>query len=366
MSPSATPATQRAAAHTASAGNPVRHQSPPSAISATPATQSEDGMSPSATPATQSEGGCHQVPRLPHKKPRRPRHQLRLEACLTEPPGKEVPGWVTIPDPTASGKALEYTSTEDASGATNIGNLNQNHLQDHHSHLNRHLKRRGHRHPGLLDHQGLSPSRHRKRCQDGTPPSPSLSMRTLYNKILHVYSGTPVRSRLNIDMYTRTFALSHVQGPMANSVQNIWRQYLRRTAMYTCLCFQLANTEVIADSSWKFSDLEWLRIYNAAVKRGGMLHQNYYLSAGAIMAMVGRNDDSQATSSQYLVHKRNLPAGLGGRSSISRWSGKKTMSLQEDSGMGRPSCSPTSCTGAGGMTNIQYGLDDLGYFANPP
>ena len=33
--------------------NPLRHQSPPSAVS--------------ATPATQSEGGCHPVPRLPRK-----------------------------------------------------------------------------------------------------------------------------------------------------------------------------------------------------------------------------------------------------------------------------------------------------------
>ena len=96
-------------------GNPLRHQSPPSAVSATPATQSEGGchpvphlprktkvdvakchachakrrwMSPRATPATrdaaaptgtrspsavsftpatQSEGGCHPVPRLPRK-----------------------------------------------------------------------------------------------------------------------------------------------------------------------------------------------------------------------------------------------------------------------------------------------------------
>ena len=53
MSPSATPATQKAAASTASFGNQARHQSQPSAIS--------------ATPATQSEGGCHQVPRLPRK-----------------------------------------------------------------------------------------------------------------------------------------------------------------------------------------------------------------------------------------------------------------------------------------------------------
>ena len=43
MSPSATPATQRAAAPTASSGNQARHQSQPSAISATPATQSDGG-----------------------------------------------------------------------------------------------------------------------------------------------------------------------------------------------------------------------------------------------------------------------------------------------------------------------------------
>ena len=75
-------------------GNQLRHQSPPSAVGATPATQSEGGcqwvprlrrktkvdvakchachakwrwMSVSATPATQNEGGCRQVPRLPRK-----------------------------------------------------------------------------------------------------------------------------------------------------------------------------------------------------------------------------------------------------------------------------------------------------------
>ena len=110
MSPSATPATQTAAATTAANGNQARHQSQPSAVSATPAPQSEGrchhkchachakrrSMSPSATPATQraaattaangnqarhqsqpsaasatpatqSDGRCHQVPRLPCK-----------------------------------------------------------------------------------------------------------------------------------------------------------------------------------------------------------------------------------------------------------------------------------------------------------
>ena len=66
-------------------GNQARHQSQPTAKSATPATQSDDpcvdkchachakwrSMSSSATPATQSEGGCHKVPRLPRKTPRR-------------------------------------------------------------------------------------------------------------------------------------------------------------------------------------------------------------------------------------------------------------------------------------------------------
>ena len=53
MSPSATPATQTAAATMAPNGKQARHQSQPSAIS--------------AIPATQNEGRCHQVPRLPHR-----------------------------------------------------------------------------------------------------------------------------------------------------------------------------------------------------------------------------------------------------------------------------------------------------------
>ena len=47
------PATQTAVASTVSTGNQARHQSQPSAIS--------------ATPATQSGGPCRQVPRLPRK-----------------------------------------------------------------------------------------------------------------------------------------------------------------------------------------------------------------------------------------------------------------------------------------------------------
>ena len=82
MSPSATPATQSAAASPATDPVQARHQSQPSAISATPATQSA-AASPvtnpvqarhqsqpnalSATPATRNEGGCDQAQRLPRK-----------------------------------------------------------------------------------------------------------------------------------------------------------------------------------------------------------------------------------------------------------------------------------------------------------
>ena len=53
MSPSATPATQSWAATPATKRAQARHQSQPSAIS--------------VTPATQNKGGCHQVPLLPRE-----------------------------------------------------------------------------------------------------------------------------------------------------------------------------------------------------------------------------------------------------------------------------------------------------------
>ena len=79
MSPSATPATQSTAASLATKRAQARHQSQPSAISATPATKVDvtkchacdakrRSMSPSPTPATQSTAvGCRQVLRLPRK-----------------------------------------------------------------------------------------------------------------------------------------------------------------------------------------------------------------------------------------------------------------------------------------------------------
>ena len=146
MSPSATPATQKAAATTAAAENRARHQSQPSAIRATPATwnggclkvprlprkvqlhvakchachaksRGDHGgrskpsappepaqcdtchachvkrrwMSQSATPATQSAATCRQVPRLPRKKPRRPRRPLRTERATRASPVPYVP-----------------------------------------------------------------------------------------------------------------------------------------------------------------------------------------------------------------------------------------------------------------------------------
>ena len=91
MSASATPATQKAAASTATCGNRARHQSQPSA------TWNEGGrrwMSQSATPATlatQSAATCRQVPRLPRKKPRRPRPHVGTERATRASPVPYVP-----------------------------------------------------------------------------------------------------------------------------------------------------------------------------------------------------------------------------------------------------------------------------------
>ena len=100
VSPSAMPATQSGAASRATNGDQARHQTQPSVICTTPATQNEGGgrqappLPRKATvdvtkchachakwhgvagdqrgpPATQNDGGCRQVPRLPRKVERR-------------------------------------------------------------------------------------------------------------------------------------------------------------------------------------------------------------------------------------------------------------------------------------------------------
>ena len=187
-----------------------------------------------------------------------------------------------------------------------------------------------------------------------------------YSRVWMDYTGTPVRSTLNIHVDTMNeFALSHVQGPMANSAQSTWRQYLRRVATYTCLCFGLANARGIADNSYTYSDLEWLRIYNAAVKRGGMLHQNYYLSVGSMTVMVNMNDDLQATDREYVKWKRGLMSGIGGTIEERPLVRKEKDVLAGKFRFGKTilitdlvcKCS----SNARGMTNIQYGLDEMGY-----
>ena len=87
MSPSATPATQKAAATTAAAENRARHQSPAAQCHRCHACHvKRRWMSQRATPARQSAATCRQVPRLPRKKPRRPRRPLRTERATRASP----------------------------------------------------------------------------------------------------------------------------------------------------------------------------------------------------------------------------------------------------------------------------------------
>ena len=175
-----------------------------------------------------------------------------------------------------------------------------------------------------------------------------------------------MRSILNVHVDTdNEFALSHVLGPMANSVQSTWHQYLRRWATYTCLCFGLAGAREIGETSYTFSDMEWLRIYNAAVKRGGMLHQNYYLSVGSMTVMINLNDEAQATDRNYGKWRRGLQSGIGGTIVEKPMIRKDTDELAGKFRFGKTflitdlvyKCN----SNARGTTNIQYGLDEMGY-----
>ena len=116
MSPSATPATQSAAASPAT--NPVqaRHQSQPSVSSATPATQNEGGCHQAPRLPRENEGGCHQAPRLPRKVPRRHRRLIRSKRTTKASPASPVP---RLPRKTMSPSATPATQSAAASPATN-------------------------------------------------------------------------------------------------------------------------------------------------------------------------------------------------------------------------------------------------------
>ena len=170
-----------------------------------------------------------------------------------------------------------------------------------------------------------------------------------YCRVLTDYTGTQVRSILNSHVSASNdteFALSHVQGPMANSAQSTWRQYLRRVATYTCLCFGLANARVIGEASYPYSDTEWLRIYNAAIKRGGLIIRTTTSQLGPWWSWWRRTT----------MHKPLIEATTGGdvdwcRASVEqlltvhRWENKR-MNWQGSSGSARPSWSQTSTTSA--------------------
>ena len=83
MSPSATPATQSAAASPRDQSGPSAPPDPAQCLQCHACHANGSWMSPSATPATQMAGGCRRVPRLPRKvPPRSPRDQSGPSAPL--------------------------------------------------------------------------------------------------------------------------------------------------------------------------------------------------------------------------------------------------------------------------------------------
>ena len=287
-----------------------------------------------------------------------------------EPPRTQVPGWVTIPDPTVPAprvsrfglgpaqppppKARPTSPMAPPPRSSAAGSQSSSSAGPP---------------PQAAPKPAAKPmptsSRRETPETEYVPPLKPSNVVT-YCKVWTDYTGTPVRSILNVHVGTENeCALSHVQGPMANSAQSTWRQYLRRLATYTCLCFGLANAREIGETSYTFSDMEWLRIYNAAVKRGGMVHQNYYLSVGSMTVMINMNDDMQATDRDYDKWKRGLMSGIGGTIVEKPSVRKETDELAGKFRFGKTILTTDlvyKCSSnARGTTNIQYGLDELGY-----
>ena len=66
-----------------------------------------------------------------------------------------------------------------------------------------------------------------------------------------------------------------VTGPMANSVQSTWHQYLRRLATYTCLCFGLAGAGYPLENQQFAIEHDWLvvlTILKNISQREGLSH----------------------------------------------------------------------------------------------
>ena len=134
---------------------------------------------------------------------------------------------------------------------------------------------------------------------------------TLYNKVLQDYTGTPVRSKLNIHEENGDFTLSHCHihsGTNGKQRSTNMETVPEKDCRVHLPVLRSSNAKAIAETLWAFSDMERLRIYNAALKRGGMLHQNYYLSVGSMMVMIDKNSDAQATSNgQWLRPMEKRP-----------------------------------------------------------
>ena len=186
-----------------------------------------------------------------------------------------------------------------------------------------------------------------------------------YSRVWMDYTGMPVRSTLNIHVDTMN---EYVTCPGANGEQcSIHVATIPQEGGHVHLpMFWTRKCQGdCADNSYTYSDLEWLRIYNAAVKRGGMLHQNYYLSVGSMTVMVNMNDDLQATDREYVKWKRGLMPGIGGTIEERPLVRKEKDVLAAKFRFGKAilitdlvyKCS----SNARGMTNIQYGLDEMGY-----
>ena len=104
------------------------------------------------------------------------------------------------------------------------------------------------------------------------------------------YADTNVRTRHWKSADETQYTLSVIQGPAAAShTGTAWAQFLRRVT--TCMCFRVLSAQLVTnDAACKIPEDEWLRMYPYITRKCDPAKSGSYMTAAAMLVMLGRND----------------------------------------------------------------------------
>ena len=111
------------------------------------------------------------------------------------------------------------------------------------------------------------------------------------------YAETNVRTRHWKSADETQYTLSVIQGPAAAShTGTAWAQFLRRVT--TCMCFRVLSAQLVTnDAACKIPEDEWLRMYPYITRKCDPAKSGSYMTAAAMLVMLGRNDKEIANAS---------------------------------------------------------------------